>query len=346
VTEHWAISRGANEALGWTTGRCSQGGIILRPAAVGLCGTDRDIMAGTRSDSAAILGHEVVGEVVSLGGSSASLVLGSLVIVGSVNPVDQDDIIGHSRPGALQHCLSLSSGFESVILPVPSGLDPLLAVLAEPLASALYAWEAMDAACAVASRLAILGGGSMGLLLATVARIRGQAATVVTSAARGPWLVEQGCLDVAEWTSIDEARDETLDGAFDGVFVCSRRSDADRSATLASRLVAPGGAIDFVSAWPDGPPEASAIRRENACGQPSTPAFAAITLGTKTIRATGHRGVARRHLERALILLSTYPGQFQRLVSRILAPREFVSLPPERRWPAYGTKTVVSIRRQ
>ncbi len=62
--------------------------------------------------------------------------------------------------------------------PVPDGLEPAGAAMAEPLAAAVHAVERAGAVAHTAVRAAVLGGGTMGLMLARLLHLRGCAVTL------------------------------------------------------------------------------------------------------------------------------------------------------------------------
>src|SRR5438270_5347429 len=139
--------------------------VIVRLLAVGICGTDKQMLRQERSDSARIIGHEGIGRIVELGAAVQGFARGQLVVFNPVNPYNQELILGHSTSGVLQRyrVISAEELHHGLIIPVALSCPVELAVLAEPLAAAIYAKQ-LVARRARPGRLAIAGAGPEGLL--------------------------------------------------------------------------------------------------------------------------------------------------------------------------------------
>jgi L-iditol 2-dehydrogenase len=115
--------------------------------------------------------------------------------------------------------------------PVPAGLDPAGAAMAEPLAAALHAVERAPAR-AVAPDAGVLGGGPMGQMLAALLVADGRTVTLADRHAERRAQAE--ALDAMTATALAD---------HDVVFEAVGRPDAWRAAVQAC---APGGAVVFV----------------------------------------------------------------------------------------------------
>ncbi|MBL1101957.1 zinc-dependent alcohol dehydrogenase family protein [Streptomyces coffeae] len=180
--------------------------VRLRTVATGICGTDRHLLAGGfMARFPLIPGHEIVAEVESLGECVAGLSIGDLVAV------DNTVLCGHcapcrrDQPLYCDHFFSLGvngpGGFADLLVARAEkcfpldGLEPMTAVLTEPLACAIHGADVL--ALRPGSDVLLFGAGPTGLLLAQLL-VHGGAARV-TVAAPSPHK-----LDVARHLGADE----------------------------------------------------------------------------------------------------------------------------------------------
>jgi len=136
---HRAVRRDRNGALALQSVSLPNAGrhdVVVKPLMVGICGTDLQILRGQRGDAATILGHEGIGTVTWSG--ATALHAGDLVVFNPVNPLAQDDILGHSRDGLLQECVLVDGEHvaSGTILPMDRDVPPSL----DRTTSALLAW--------------------------------------------------------------------------------------------------------------------------------------------------------------------------------------------------------------
>jgi len=103
---------------------CGPDDVMVSPRFVGLCGTDVQTYSGALAAAANVLGHEGVGVITAVGESVSSWSRGDAVVFNPVNPMDQNDILGHSFGGLFQEQF-LIERVESVdwlIHRIPAGL--------------------------------------------------------------------------------------------------------------------------------------------------------------------------------------------------------------------------------
>jgi 2-desacetyl-2-hydroxyethyl bacteriochlorophyllide A dehydrogenase len=161
------------------------GQVRIRVAYVGLCGTDLHIVHGAmdaRVSTPLVFGHEMSGTIESLGEGVEGWRSGDRV---TVMPLDWDgtcaaclaghqhicqnlDFIGIDSPGALQTLWNVPAS-TLVALPLDLALD--VAALVEPTAVAVH--DVRRGEVARGDRVVVLGGGPIGVLIATVARHAG-----------------------------------------------------------------------------------------------------------------------------------------------------------------------------
>jgi len=165
---------------------------LVRVECAGLCGSDLHVFrTGAWVEEAqwpATLGHELCGTV-ELAPADGSLLVGDRVVADSRVRCDacaecvsgHPDrcravrFIGECRPGGFASRCVLPS---RLLHPVPDGLAPEAAVLAEPLAVAMHALSRLPGE---PSRVAILGHGPIGALLHLELRRRFPAAEVTVA---------------------------------------------------------------------------------------------------------------------------------------------------------------------
>jgi len=165
-----------------------RGQVLIRPEAVGICGSDYHFFAGHLSEAAGgsqfprVQGHELAGTIAELGpGCRAGLEIGQRVAVfplhacghcypcrvGRPNACDRFELTGIHRDGGLQELLA--EGQEQVFPIATPG--PVVAALAEPVSIAVRAVN--RAALRAGERAVVLGAGPIGQCIGLVARERG-----------------------------------------------------------------------------------------------------------------------------------------------------------------------------
>jgi len=149
---------------------------LIKVEASGICGSDMHAYHGKdpRRVPPLILGHEVAGTVVSGEGEGQRVVINPLMTCGRCPPCDTGrsnlctdrELIGMRLAGAYADLVALRS---TNLIPMPDGLDPVKASLAEPTATALHALELARKASPrplAELRTLVIGGGAVGLLAA------------------------------------------------------------------------------------------------------------------------------------------------------------------------------------
>lgn len=171
--------------------RPGPGQVLLRPVLAGVCGTDRHLLAGGfMARFPLVPGHEIVGEVVELGAD-----VPSPIAVGDVVAADNTRLCGHCeycRRDQPLYCRNFDSlgvtgpgGFAELVAVgadkcfALDGLDPMVAVMTEPLACAMHGADVL--ALRPGSDVLVLGAGPTGLLLSQLL-LHGGAARITVAA--------------------------------------------------------------------------------------------------------------------------------------------------------------------
>lgn len=149
---------------------------LIKVEASGICGSDMHAYHGKdpRRVPPLILGHEVAGTVISGEGAGQRVVINPLMTCGRCpfcdtgrsNLCADRELIGMRLAGAYADLVALRS---TNLIPMPDGLDPVKASLAEPTATALHALELARKASPrplAELRTLVIGGGAVGLLAA------------------------------------------------------------------------------------------------------------------------------------------------------------------------------------
>jgi L-iditol 2-dehydrogenase len=162
----------------------------VRVRACGICGSDLHLFEGGPLVPGVVPGHEIAGEIDALGPGVAGFAPGEPVAVEPLHACGRCDECRRGddalcRDGAI-HGLSRDGGFAEFLcvdarrlFRVPSGLDPRLAALAEPMAVVVHGLR--RGALAPGERVLVLGAGTLGLLAVLAARALGAGEVLATA---------------------------------------------------------------------------------------------------------------------------------------------------------------------
>ena len=226
----------------------ADGQSIIDLSFCGICGSDMHAWHGhdERRIPPLVLGHEAVGTVVTGPLAGKRVAINPLMACNDCDACDSGnhhlcgsrELIGMRYPGAFAEQVMVPDANLTVLADHLSFSE---AALAEPTAVAVRVVEiALRAGAVTDSRIVILGGGAIGVLVAQVLAAHGFAAPRIaeTNALR------RGMLDGIGIAGSYDPREETLaDGSVDLVIDCVGMG-ATRAA--ASAMVRPGGVIVHV----------------------------------------------------------------------------------------------------
>lgn len=166
------------------------GDALVRVAACGVCGTDLHIVEGTyHARYPAIPGHELAGTVVEVGADVTCVAPGDRVAInpnipcracrpcrrGLIHLCENAQAVGVTRPGGFAELCALPA---ELCCPIPDALSLRDAALVEPLSCCLHGLEVLGPE--PGDRVAIIGGGTIGLLMTQLVRLRGAGVIVVS----------------------------------------------------------------------------------------------------------------------------------------------------------------------
>ena len=175
---------------------CGPGEVVCRVVASATCGSDVH-GAYVERKLPAVLGHEVVGEVVACGFGVESVTVGEVVVIHHHAPCGACRICarGHETlceqfrrtrldPGGFAELVRVEAALVGELRPL-GGLDPVAATCTEPLACALRAQDRL--AVGADDVLLVVGAGASGLLhIASAAPRRAPRPGCAPRRARGP----------------------------------------------------------------------------------------------------------------------------------------------------------------
>ena len=225
--------------------------VQIEVAYTGLCGTDLHIVHGNmdgRVERPLVFGHEMSGTVAAVGCGVRSVSPGDRV---TVMPLDWDgtcpacraghqhlchqlNFIGIDSPGSLQELWTVP---EHVVVRLPDDASLRQAALVEPVAVAVH--DVRRSELSAGAKVVVLGGGPIGVLIATVARHAG--ADVYVSEVDPTRLLQAAALG---FHTLDPAQDDVetavtkwTDGAgADVVFEVSGAAAAVEAATALAKV--------------------------------------------------------------------------------------------------------------
>jgi len=273
------------------------GELVLRIAAALSCGTDVKSVARGHPSIAAYpsrLGHEFAG-VVESAGPGVEFSVGDEVFCADSAPCGRCRACARGRESLCEDLLYLLGGFgERLLVPkrvvrrnvhrLPEGLGLRLAPLAEPLACAVHALDA----CELGESVAILGAGSLGLMLCALAASAGARPIVLDPHPERLAAAERfgaGVTVVAERGLADVGRVRRLTGGADLVIEAVGRPEAWE---LAVAMSAPGGTANLFG----------------GCAPGSTFTIPTARVHYEGVRVLGTYHHTPRHIARALDVLA------------------------------------------
>ena len=227
------------------------GEVRIAVAYTGLCGTDLHIFHGNmdaRVQRPLVFGHEMSGTIESLGDGVTGWAMGDAV---TVMPLRWDGtcpacLAGHSHicqnlvfvgidsPGSLQQLWNVPA---DLLVRLPEGLSLEHAALAEPVAVAVH--DVRRSELVPGDKTVVIGGGPIGVLIATVARHAGGDVVVIEpEAGRRAQIADLGFATLDPMATDQVAWVEEWSGGAgaDVVFEVSGAAAAVRGATALAKV--------------------------------------------------------------------------------------------------------------
>ena len=220
-------------------------------AFTGLCGTDLHIVHGNmdaRVTRPLAFGHEMSGTINAVGTGVTGWGVGDPVTVmpllwdgtcpackaGNEHICQNLVFVGIDSPGSLQELWNVPA---KLLVRLPDGLSLEHAALAEPVAVAVH--DVRRSELTRGDKVAVIGGGPIGVLIATVARHEGADVVVIEPEPGRRGQIEQLGFATLDPTSTDQVAwvEQWTDGAgADVVFEVSGAATAVRGATALAKV--------------------------------------------------------------------------------------------------------------
>jgi (R,R)-butanediol dehydrogenase/meso-butanediol dehydrogenase/diacetyl reductase len=227
------------------------GEVRIAVAYTGLCGTDLHIYHGNmdgRVKRPLVFGHEMSGTIESLGDGVTGWAVGDQVTVmplrwdgtcpacvaGNTHICQNLVFVGIDSPGSLQELWSVPA---ELLVRLPEGLSLEHAALAEPVAVAVH--DVRRAELAAGDKAVVIGGGPIGVLIATVARNSGADVVVIEpEAGRRSQIADLGfdTIDPMATNQEEWVNEWTGNAGADVVFEVSGAAAAIRGATALAKV--------------------------------------------------------------------------------------------------------------
>ena len=240
------------------------GTVIVRPGAVGICGSEVEGYLGKMGNRIPplVMGHEFAGRVTEVGEGVSEDLVGCEV---AVNPLSSDGTCRLCRAGYTNLCrerrlvgIHSPGGFAEYALvpaqnvyPLPEGTGARTGALAEPLANGVHAAR-LGLAGDPVEHAAVIGAGAIGLMCLQAAALEGipDVSVVEPHEARREQALGLGAH--AAYASGEEAREaleESTDGLGADLVIDAVGAEVTRRMTL--ELLRPGGRAVFVGLHDD-----------------------------------------------------------------------------------------------
>ena len=158
--------------------------VLVKIKAAGICGSDVGIYHGTNAAATypRVIGHEMVGEVVSTGPSAKKVKVGDRVIIDQVTSCGHCYACRHGRPNVCQHLavrgVHIDGGYrqymavpDTDVYILPDGLRYEDAVLIEPTTIAIQACSRAE--ISAEDEVLIMGVGALGTRMLSIAKLSG-----------------------------------------------------------------------------------------------------------------------------------------------------------------------------
>jgi L-iditol 2-dehydrogenase len=235
------------------------GEVLLAVHTAGICGSDVHATQGLFPVTPPrVLGHEYSATVLDAGRGVTRKLVGQTVACEPNHGCGACEACRAGRESQCPRAVRVGGFAERVVLPrrcvhpLPDGLDPVTAALAEPAACCLSGLEMFR--MPRSATVLVIGGGVMGLLTLALARTRGAARTILSDPVPGR---REAALALGADLVVDPAREDLGDAVRRetggrGVDVACEAVGTPRLVADAVRLARFGGVVQLVGVCPKG----------------------------------------------------------------------------------------------
>lgn len=230
--------------------------VLVRVYNCGICGTDFHIYKGEReAELPLIQGHEISGEVISVGSQATKLKVGDRVVVqpniscgrcylckaGKFNLCKQRKILGINASGGFAEIVKAP---EDYVWKIPDTLSYEVATLVEPYTVAIHAID--KANLKIGEKLIIVGSGVIGLLVLHLAKKGGAQVGVVDILPQRLDLASQWGADLFVDASKEDSVEVVKSWSEGGTEVVIESAGVPKAQEQAIDMLSPGGKLILI----------------------------------------------------------------------------------------------------
>jgi len=244
--------------------------VLLKVVCASICGTDLRIWHGNHrlypAGTVRVPGHEVVGDIIEIGGRVRGLMQGQRVFVapnmgcghcrqcvsGNNNRCANYAAFGVTMDGAFAEYMRLPATAiqQGNLIPVQPGVDSAMAALIEPFACVLRGQNALK--IRPVDIVLVMGAGPIGIMHMLLARLQGARRVLVSELAddrlaQAARLGADRVIDISRENLEAVVNEESQGEGIDVVIVAAPAHDAQENAL---RLAGIGGRINFFGGLP------------------------------------------------------------------------------------------------
>jgi len=292
------------------------GEVVIKIAYCGICGTDRHIYHGIMDERVTppmTPGHEISGTLFEIGEGVSGYAVGQKV---TVRPLGPDGECIACRMGYSHICQKLNfigvdseGGFQQywkvpaeILHRLPDDMDLELAALTEPLAVACH--DVSRSGLKKGDRVAIIGGGPIGLLIALLARLDGADVRLIEISRERRQVAEDMGIGTIDSLAVDPVESVFGWTHGDGADIVFEVSGSRPGAALMTSLVRPRGVIVLVGIF----------------GAPAEVVLKEVFL--REIEIRGARVYQAEDFERSISLLNENKAPWGKVISRTASLEE------------------------
>jgi len=242
--------------------KVEQDRVLIKVELCGICGTDLLVYDGRFPVEIPYynLGHEYIGKVVEIGKEVKRISVGERVVI---NPNYHCDLCYFCRRGDIEFCKNRrvfktksNGGFaeyvsiaEKLVYKVPLTLSQEEAIFVEPLSCCLHGVESLK--IEAGASVAILGGGTMGLLALQLCRLKGAGKIVVSEPVK---IRREMAKNLGADLVVDPLKEDVLEEIDQlaplGIDIIIECAGGRETIEMALELVKEKGEILLLAIWP------------------------------------------------------------------------------------------------
>jgi hypothetical protein len=291
------------------------GDIRCRVIMAGVCGTDLQVLRGSRNVDACILGHEGISIIEEVNGADKYALLDRVITI-NPTPAGRSAEVRHTIDGMWQEQFRLPAHLNETIVTVPNSFPLEFAGLIKPLGSVLEFFRIVNH-CHSPRTVLCIGRGTIG-------RLVGLFSYEMIPSAR-------------ECTVVGSEELRFVKGPYDLVVLCSDLESYSRSSEVASEVVASDGILYLFGGCPlhgrigaSGIVDIQAVRARNSGGLSSEAMYDLLLFpaARKSVKVAGHRGCSNGEMSisMGILMLDEYYTRMNKLVRTASFDGSVVSL--------------------